>query len=511
MLAWLKRDRVDHPLANDKAARKIVGAFSQRDPCKTLEEANPWLVSINETAGFKLQRRYELLDLIDDATRRSHERLADSYVMLPEDDPQGRRQWKAASDFWKLLGDGYLACARQCSAADSIPDGMRGQLPILAARGLRALRCQLKWSLLRYSALRSEFWGECGRFAMLAEAVDGAARTIDLFSGIQASPNDELLQLMVFWAAAPSALAPVEQDIAERLVAYLTPKLRCSASVADAYDYFFDLDGSRPPLRLVPSAPVGPATRFFDVGEARDTLRAIQSIVRGSGRLPAGLTLGAGAEDNVVVRVLRHMRTHWAKELPPRAAARQKTDERLESVQGFHNVLELIAPGAVEGPGSTSALLNDSWIAEDVSSGGCGVIVPQGKGEGLRVGMLVATRTQTATSWSIGIIRRVNELNYRQHQLGIQVLSRDALPVFLRTQTGARQGRKQECGILLSEQASPSGNLYIVMRRDLFSGREPVEATLGDVPTPLVLQAGGLLESGHDFDWLYFKAPGQAD
>ena len=134
MLAWLKRDRVDHPLANDKAARKIVGAFSQRDPCKTLEEANPWLVSINETAGFKLQRRYELLDLIDDATRRSHERLADSYVMLPEDDPQGRRQWKAASDFWKLLGDGYLACARQCSAADSIPDG-KGRLHLLPGLG----------------------------------------------------------------------------------------------------------------------------------------------------------------------------------------------------------------------------------------------------------------------------------------------------------------------------------------------------------------------------------------
>lgn len=511
MLAWLKRDKVDHPLANDKAARKIVGAFSHRDPCKTLEEANPWLVSINETAGFKLQRRFELLDLIDEATRKSHERLVDGYVMLPEDDPQGRRLWKAASDFWKLLGDGYLACARQCSLADGMPNSMMRQLPLLAARGLRALRHQLKWGLLRYGALRAEFWGECGRFAMLAESVDGAARPVDLFGGIQVSPNDELLRLMTYWAASPSALSPVEQDIAERLVVHVTPKLRCSATLSDAYDYFFDLDGSRPPLRLVPSAPVSPSTRFFDVSEARDTLRAMQSIVRGSGRLPAGLALGVGAEDNVVVRVLRHLRTHWAKELPPRAAARQKTDEHLNSVQGFQAVLELIAPGAVDGAAGASTLLNDSWIAEDISSGGCGVIVPQGKGEGLRVGMLVATRIQTESSWSIGIIRRVNELKYRQHQIGIQVLSRAALPVFLRTHTGARQGRKQECGILLSEQASPSGNLYLVMRRDLFSGREPVEAAWGDAETAVTLQAGGVLESGHDFDWLYFRAPGHTD
>lgn len=507
MLAWLKRDKVDHPLANDRAARKIVAAFSYKDPCRVLEEANPWLVSVNETAGFKLQRRFEILDLLDEATRKSQERLADNHVLLADDDPQGKRLHQAAGDFWKLLGDGYLACARQCSIADGIPAGRQGQMALLAARGLRALRHQLKWVLLRYGALRTEFWGECGRFAMLAEAVGGATLTLDIFKEIPSSPNDELLRLMMFWAAAPSGLSPVEQDIAERLVGYVTPKLRVSASAADGYDYFFDLDGSRPPLRYAPSAPVSAATRFFDVGEARDTLRALQSVVANGGSLPASYDWGPAAENNVVVRVLRHLRTHWAKELPPRAASRQKMEERLNSVQGFQNVLDLVMPNGAQGLGAVDVLLSDSWIAEDMSPGGCGVIVPHGKGEGLRVGMLVALRTQAETSWSIGIIRRVSEKNYRQHQVGLQFISRAALPIYLRTLTGARQGRKREGGLLLAAQPSPAGNLHVAIRRDLFSGREPVEALIGDQQVAVTLEPGGVVECGHDFDWLYFKAP----
>jgi hypothetical protein len=185
-------------------------------------------------------------------------------------------------------------------------------------------------------------------------------------------------------------------------------------------------------------------------------------------------------------------------------------EEHLNSVQGYQNVLGLVAPHSAQGPAAARVLLSDAWIAEDVSAGGCGVIVPQGKGEGLRVGMLVALRTQAQSSWNVGIIRRVNEKNYRQHQLGIQFISAAALPIHLRTLTGARQGRTRESGILLAEQPSPAGNLYIVIRRDLFSGREPVEALIGAQEASVMLEPGGVVESGHDFDWLYYKFPRRA-
>ncbi|HTE13802.1 MAG TPA: hypothetical protein VK642_01875 [Burkholderiales bacterium] len=430
MLAWFKRGKVDHPLANPDVAKTIADALSLRDPCKALEEASQWLSSINEAAGFKLQRRFELIDLLDAATRTAQERLVDMYVILPQGDRQEKRIWQAANDFWKLLGDGYLACARQSSDTVSVPEGLKAQLPLLATRGLRALRNQMKWTLIHYGMLRTELWGECGRFAMLAESAGGAAQQIELFAGsnIQSSPSHELLRVVMFWAVMPGGLSPAEQDIAERLVVYLTLKFRSSTQVEDEYDYFFDLDGSRPPLRFVRGAPASASMRYFDVGEGRDVLHTMYVTVSRSGNLPVSVNWGSAAETNVVVRVLKHLWVNWAKALPPRAAARQKSDTRLNAVQGYQNVLGLVAPQSAHGLAAASALLSDSWIAEDMSSGGCGVIVPHGDGEGLRVGVLVALREPTNASWKVGIVRRVSGHNYRQHHVGIQLISGAAAP-----------------------------------------------------------------------------------
>lgn len=514
MLAWLKRERFTHPLAEDKAARKIVAGFSYRDACKTLEEANHWLGSINETAGFALQRRFELLDLLDQSTRKAQERVVDLYVSLAEDDAQEKRIWSAASAFWKLLGDGYLACARLCSDTQSVPASLKPELSLLAMRGLRALHFQVKWASLRYGSPRAEIWGECGRFVMLAESAGEAATTIDMFRGTdaQSSSNQEIVRLMLYWTAMPGGLSPIEQDIAERLVTHLAPKCRLSVQRADHYDYFFDLLGSRPPLRLVPSAPATVTTRYLDVTQARAALRDFNAAIVRSGSLPVAINWGPAAEPNVIVRVLRHLWTHWAKELPPRAAARRKSDESLDSVRGFDNVLNMVAPEDSVGANLVNAmLLTTSWIAEDVSPGGCGVVVPQGKGERLRVGLLVAVRTAQDPAWRVGIIRRVKEHNYRQHHVGIQNLTRSPLPMRMRTLTGARQERKQERAILLSDQPTPSGYLHVLARRDLFSGREAVEAVYGEHDNSVILEPGGVVESGHDFDWLQFKVPGVID
>lgn len=345
---------------------------------------------------------------------------------------------------------------------------------------------------------------------MLAEAVDAAAQRVEIFRGIAVSPTDELLRLMAFWTAVPSGLSPVEQDIAERLVIYLTPKLSCGAGAADGHDYFFELDGSRAPLRVMPSLPVGAATRFFDVSGARDTLGAIRAVVRGAGTLPPGLQWGPSAHGNAVLRVLGHMRTHWARELPPRSESRQKTAARLNAVCGFQAVLARVAPETPAGCATGGRAPHDEWVAEDVSAGGCGVVVPQGKGAALRVGMLAALQTPAEAVWRIGIIRRIHELKYRQHRLGIQVVCAAAIRVVLRAITGVRHGPDRVPGLLLSEQPSSAGYVYVIIQRGTFSGIETVEGVIGNRGGPVTLQAGGVLESGHDFDWLYYRFPERA-
>ena len=58
---------------------------------------------------------------------------------------------------------------------------------------------------------------------------------------------------------------------------------------------------------------------------------------------------------------------------------------------------------------------------------------------------------------------------------------------------------------MLSSRASPSGSIHIVARHDRWSGREPIEAMHRTPPVTLVLEPGGVVESGYDFDWLRCK------
>ena len=511
MLSWLKGDKVDHPLANAKEAQKIIDDFPFKDPWKTLEDANYWLGSVNETEGFKVDHRFEIIDMLDMATRKSQERLLDTYVVLPESDRiQEKRIWKTVSDFWKLLGDGYLICVDQAREIKSVPNAFKPQVPVIAARALRALRHQMKWVLMRYGVVRSSLWEELARCVLLAEAVGAAEKPVELYSSPsgsseQSSPCHEFLRAMMLWAASPSGLSPVEQDIAERLVVRLTPKFRYAVKPWDGCDYCFELAAARSPVRLMRSTPVSDATRYFDVNEARQAVQALFSLVSSTGHIPSGSELGPAADGPMAARVLKHLGFNWAKEMPARSSERRRTAMSLRVVHGYQNVQGAIDPGSGDGLNFSDPVSSDAWIAEDVSAGGYGVIVPAGKGEWLRVGLLVALRSETDSSWNLGVIRRVTGDEYRQHRIAIQLIAKLPVPVYLRSLPGVEQGSKRQNAILLSARTSPSGSLHIVARRDLFDGREPLEAMYGKPASTVILHPGGVVESGHDFDWLRYK------
>ncbi len=509
MLSWLKGpEKVDHPLADAKEAKKIIEGFPYKDPWKTLEDAGFWLGSVSETDAYKLERRFELVGLLDVATRKAQERMLETYVELPGTDRvQEKRTWKTITDFWKLLGDAYLICVDQARDIKNVPGGVKPLLPVLAARTTRALRHQMKWVLMRYGVVRPALWEEFARCAQLAEAAGAADKRIELYpdAGEPSAQNYEFMRAMMLWAASPSGLSPVEQDVAERLVVHITPKFRYDSKAWEGCDFCFDLVEARPPLRLMRSTPVTPATRYFDVNEARPAVQAMRALVESTGRIPSGVDVGPVADHVMVARVLKHLSFNWVKEMPARAHERRRTALRLHVVNGYQNVLGAIEPGIGDGLDFSSTLSYDSWVAEDVSAGGYGVIVPVGKGEWLRVGIIVALHSDMDSAWQLGVIRRVKGDERRQFHIGIQLISKSPVSVHLRSLIGVEQGSRRQHAIMLSSRASPSGSIHIVARHDLLSGREPIEAMHSKPPVTLVLEPGGVVESGYDFDWLRYK------
>lgn len=508
MLNWLKSEKVDHPLSSARELKRVLDALPAKDPLKTLEDATYWLSSINETTAFKVDQRFKLIDSLDVATRKAQERVRLTYVALPEHEHvQEKRLWKVATDFWNALSDAYVTCVKQVREAGGRGGDFGSRVPLLAARATYALRHQMHWVLVRYGVLRADFWDDMAAAARIAEADKVADKLEPLYEDLPqpSSQRYELLRAMMFWAASPSGLSPVEQDIAERLVVQLTPKFRIGDQPWEGCDYCFDLDASRPPLRFVAGAASGAATRYFDGGGAWQTVQALAAQVTSTQELPAGVDWGVATDGPTLIRVLKHVGINWAKELPARASARRRTAMRLLVMHGYQSVLGAIEPAVSEGLDFSETLAHDSWIAEDASNGGYGVVVPAGKGEWLRVGVLVALRTETDSSWDIGIIRRVKGDEHRQHRIGIQLISKSAMPVYLRRTGSAALGAKRQSAILLGARPSRSGSLHIVARRDLLGGREPLEAMYGNPATTVTLERSGVIESGQDFDWLRYK------
>jgi hypothetical protein len=121
------------------------------------------------------------------------------------------------------------------------------------------------------------------------------------------------------------------------------------------------------------------------------------------------------------------------------------------------------------------------------------------------VGTLLGVRTETESAWSVGIIRRVKGDEHRQYRIGIQLISKSALLVNLRTLAAVEQGGKRQSAILLSTQPSPNGSLHVIARSDLLAGTDALEAVYGNPPSTVIMEAAGVVEAGDDFDWLRYK------
>src|SRR5205814_9771698 len=132
-------------------------------------------------------------------------------------------------------------------------------------------------------------------------------------------------------------------------------------------------------------------------------------------------SLGPTADPEAAIDVLRHLAVLWSPEPPERKHARHMVKSRLTIAHGFAGVLEAV--------GEASASLDfdqkaaESWVVENVSAGGFGAVVPQAKGDWLKVGTLLAMQPDGGTNWVVGVIRRVNRTSPQEARVGIETLS----------------------------------------------------------------------------------------
>ena len=127
----------------------------------------------------------------------------------------------------------------------------------------------------------------------------------------------------------------VEQGVAERVVAALTPKSILAVQARDCCNYCFDLDGARPSLRLTRSTPVSAATRYFDGTGVHQALLTMIATLSKTGDTPKGFDPSLVADLVMIGRAMRHWQINWAKVLPSRAHGRRRKAASRSVVYGW--------------------------------------------------------------------------------------------------------------------------------------------------------------------------------
>lgn len=446
MLKLFNRRTSDHPFADLREAREFVAALSTSDALQSLEDLTHWLDSVADESTFKPEHQAQAFFLIDEAAQQHVRRLVRDYLGARQAKAREVRVWNGLYAYWQHAAGAFVRLVGSSGAGGRDAESLKTHLPLLCVRALRTCAALLKWMHLRYGPVDNAIWTEIARVYAVAERMHVSQTPVQVYPGVaeQSSMQAELLRLFMFAACSPDSLAPVEMEIAERLIAHFSPRFATAAASRADTPYWVDLGAATAPRRGPVPPDASQTVGFFGAGAAYEALLELGEDIRASGVVPSQINLGGTHETEHVLAAVDHLAQHWAPRLPERRHARQPAKSRLTVAHGFDDVIDAL----LEHGGAMRDEI-ESWIMEDVSVGGFGARVPSVKGDWLHIGGLLGLQHEGSQQWAVGIVRRLAHEGESQATVGIQVLSRTAVPVELRIRTEYGLSLDSEIGILL--------------------------------------------------------------
>ena len=488
----------DHPMADVRAARKIVDAIPSGDPFKALEDLNHWFESVRAWQGFTPDHRSQLVQLVDDAAQGHLRRLQRDYLSSPRLSKfQENRLWSTIRESYRQSAIAFATCVDTIVTAQKGWETLRPIMPLLTVRALRALAGQMKWQYIRYGLQDPSLWGSIAKIYAFADSRKYAGATVVAYAGIpgETSAEQEFLKAVMLAVSSPDSLLPVEIELVERLVAHLIGFFKITPNHQLDTTYGIDLAATQPPVRVGrPPAPA-PTQRFFSAANAVGQIRQLMGIVKSTNAMPSNVNLGGSYEPEVIREVLDHLALSWSPQAPERKAQRHRVKSRVTITYGFDGVLSALDPG---GEAMFDPERIESWIVENVSSGGFGALVPQLRGDWLKIGCLLGLQPEGGSNWVVGVVRRFQRDPSQQGAVGIQTVGRSALPVPVRLVSGqAGISRDTETAILLGPIDSAAEVQLLLRSAVLLPGQNLQLEQNGKVYLLLPI---GQAESGDDYD-----------
>ena len=487
-----------HPLASAKELKRVLEALPDNDLFKALDELMHWVESVAAAEDFKPEARIQLLFALDEAAQPRVRKLARDYFAAGRPSRyMENRIWTAIQGYWKQAGYAYARAVDLFVQGQKGAEAAKALLPVLLVRTLRSFAQQIKWMHLRYGPIDMASWAVFNSVYAYAEARQLAQTRAAVYPGLrgESTPQLEFLRGAMFSASAPDGLLPAEVEIADHLIGELAARFQIAGAPAPELVCWTDLAQAMAPLRLSRVPQPAPGLRCFGAGAALAYVEELAERLHTGGKMPEEVNLGGSYEAEVILETLRHLATSWSPKAPERRTPRHPVKTRLAVAHGYDAVLAVLGgTGSLDFNNQNA----ESWIVENVSAGGFGAVVPQLKGDWLRVGVLLALQPQGGANWVVGVVRRVNKLGPAQARVGIETLCKT--PIVSQFAIAGVRGASEPGVLLRNGDASEA---RIVLKPGVFAPAQNLEVARGDRQHVYLPQA--VAERGEDYEIARFR------
>lgn len=494
MLGLLSK-KPDHPMADIKSAQLLLLDLPKNDALKSLHELSAWLESVREQDGFRLDRQFEVLRLLDETARYYERKLIREYYTadgLPS--PQEKRVWLALNEFSTQVLLAYLKVQVRYRNGDKGAPAIKEMMPLIAVRGINAARGVLKLAAARHSLFDHAIWVGLAEFYAHAETMQYLDEPVALYAGLdeKTSVRSEFASVLMWYASSFGTLGCLHMHLAERLVAHFGGSFTVSAQRGSDSSFGFDLESPMSPMRLNAELVPQPSLRFIGVGGAQAQIKALLTELE-KNVVPEGLNLGGAYE----VKDVRAVALRMAERLSPppaRRSVRHNIKVGLSVTSGFHDVVEQTGVGL--NFGASNCLI---WKVEDLSVSGLRCVLPAAESGGVEIGLLLGIKPEKLDQWGVGVVRRLNRDLRNSLHVGIEMLAKQVIGIGVREHESAEELH----ALWLDNPGDDSGEVDLLLGPDIFTSSRSLHTQVEG--KKYLLMPLKLVERGADYDLARYR------
>jgi hypothetical protein len=491
-------------MADMKSAQLLLQDLPKSDALKALYELTTWIESVREHKDFRLDYQLAVLRLLDETARPFERKLTREYFTDKSLTPfQENRIWVALNDFFLQVSQAYLNIQMQYRNGSKGSQAIQPLLPLIAARGICALKGRLKCAAEHYMLPDQTIWGSLAGLYAHAEEARYLDEPVALYAGTGASTSvtnvsvrKEFSRLLMWYASGASSLNPLQVHLAERLSAHFCPYFNISSQRGPDSLFCFDLQRPTSPIRVNAETRSGPGLRFLSAGSVQAHIKALLAMLDKEPVVPESINLGGVFDAGAVKDVVHHLADFWVSALPVRRDARHRVLVKIYVTQGYSSLMREVDARSAPGSG-----ISEPWAVEDISVSGVRCVLTPSRAKGVEIGLLLGTMPERGTHWGAGIVRRLSRDGQNNLHVGIEMLGKQMTAIELH---GSASGTGDvQRALWLNDDSEDSEETSLLMSLGAFSGSRSLHAELAGKNYLLVPLA--LLEKGADYDLARYR------